>query len=89
MQPLLSADFVNMPQALSREKVVAVAASLQLGLPQEAIATREKISERQVRQIKHNLVVYGSTHKPKAKRQGRLPKITSEMEEVKMCLIVI
>ena len=89
MQLLLSADFVKMPQALSREKVLAVAVSLQLDLPQGVIATREKVSERQVRRIKHNLVVYGSTRKPKAKRQGRLPKIAPEMEEVRTYLIII
>ena len=71
-----------MPQALPCEKVLAVAASLQLDLPHETIVKQTKVSLRQVERIKHNLVLYGSFKKPKVVQQGRKSKITREMEEV-------
>ncbi len=76
-----------MPQALSNSKALAVAAGLQLDLPHESIVNQTHVSLRQVQRIKHNIIVHGSVRKPKVVLQGRKPKITPEMEEVRpLCL---
>ena len=78
-----------MPQALSRDKALAVAASLQLELPHETIVKQTKVSLRQVQRIKYNLIVHDCIHKPKVVQQGRKSKITHEMEEVRAPLYSI
>ena len=83
---LLRAHFVDMPQALLPARALAVAASLQLELPQDTIVERTRVSLRQVQRIKHNLVIHGSIRKPKDVQQGRKSKITPDMEEVKTLL---
>jgi hypothetical protein len=78
-----------MPQALSLEKGLAVAGSLQLDLPHETIVKQTNVSLRQVQRIKHNLVIHGSIRKPKVVQQGRKSKITPEMEEVSLPLMML
>ena len=75
-----------MPQALLPARALAVAASLQLELPQDTIVERTRVSLRQVQRIKHNLVIHGAIRKPKVVQQGRKSKITPDMEEVKTLL---
>jgi hypothetical protein len=72
-----------MPQALSRDKALAVSASLQLELPHETIVRQTHVSLRQVERIKHNLIIHGCIRKPKIVQQGWKSKITPEMEEVR------
>ena len=78
-----------MPQALRREKALAVAASLRLELPHETIVKQIKVSLHQVERIKHNLVLYGSFKNPKVVQQGCKSKITCEMEEIRAPLYSI
>ena len=79
---LLSAHFVAMPQALSPEKSLVVAAGLQLNLAPDSIEETTSVSKRQIRRIKHNISVYGSIQKPKVVKQGWKSKITDGMAEV-------
>ena len=79
---LLRAHFVAMPQALSPQKSLAVAAGLQLNLAPDSIEVTTSVSKRQIRWIKRNISVYGSIRKPKVVKQGRKSKITDEMAEV-------
>ena len=48
----LRSDFTDIPQALSLDKALAVAGSLQLDLPHETIVKQTNISLRQVQRIK-------------------------------------
>jgi hypothetical protein len=77
-----------MPQALSPQKSLAVAACLQLNLDPEAIENTTSVSQRQIRRIKRNIAVYGSIRKPKVVKQGRRSKITDEMAEVRAFMIL-
>ena len=85
----LRSDFTDIPQALSLDKALAVAGSVQLDLPHETIIKQTNVSLRQVQRIKHNLVIHGSIHKPKVIQQGRKSKITPEMEEVSLPLMTL
>ena len=71
-----------MPPALPREKALAVKAKLLLNIPHESIAESLKISTRQVRRIKSNIVEHGAVCRPKVVAQGRKSKMTPEMMEV-------
>ena len=71
-----------MPPAVSPEKCLAVAASLQLNLVPDSIEETTSVSKRSIRRIKRNITVYGSIRKPKVVKQGRRSKITDEMTEV-------
>jgi len=71
-----------MPQALSPEKSLVVAAGLQLNLAPDSIEETTSVSKRQIRRIKRNISVYGSIQKPKVVKQGWKSKITDGMAEV-------
>jgi hypothetical protein len=79
---LLRAYIVAMPQALSLEKNLAVAAGLELNLAPDALQKATAVSKRQIRRIKLNLAKYQTIRKPKVVQQGRKSKITDEMAEV-------
>ena len=79
---LLRSDFTDMLQALSLNKALTKAGSLQLDLPHEMIVKQTNVSLRQVQRIKYNLIIHGSIHKPKVIQQGRKSKTMPEMEEV-------
>ena len=74
-----------MPQALSSEKLARIRAGLELGTDQKTIAQQVSVSKRQVTRIKHNIVFHGSVKHPKKSHQGRQPKITEGMAEVRVC----
>jgi hypothetical protein len=80
---LLRAYLVAMPQALSLEKNLAVAAGLELDLGPDAIQKATAVSKRQIRRIKLNIAKYHTIRKPKIVHQGRKSKITDEMAEVR------
>jgi len=71
-----------MPPALPREKALAVKAKLLLNIPHESIAESQKISTRQVRRIKSNIVKHGVVCRSKIVSQDRKSKMTLEMMEV-------
>jgi hypothetical protein len=71
-----------MPLALLREKTLAVKAKLLLNIPHESIAESLKISTRQVRRIKSNIVQHDAVCRSKIVPQGRKSKMTPEMMKV-------
>jgi len=71
-----------MPTALSPSKRRRVKTMLELGIPEQEIATQTHCVKRSVQRIKHNLLYYYSTQRPKLPQQGRPPRITTEMGEV-------
>ena len=71
-----------MPRILSPSKRRRIQGGLQEDIPQKEIATRVHCSKRQVTRIKHNLVHYGTTTRPKKPQQGRQPKIAEAMAQV-------
>ena len=73
-----------MPYALSNEKLARIRAGLELGTDQKTIAQQVGVSKRQVTRIKHNIVSYGTVRRPKKPSQGRQPKITKAMAEVRV-----
>ena len=71
-----------MPRAISPSKQRRIQGALQEDISQKEIAKRVGCSKRQVTRIKHNLVNYGTTTRPKKPQQGRQPKITEAMAQV-------
>ena len=85
ISPKLGSRFEGMPQALSTEKLARIRAGLEMDTDQKTIAQRVGVSKRQVTRIKHNIVFHGSVKRPKKPFQGRQPKITEGMAEVRVC----
>ena len=84
IHPILRSRFEGMPQALSVEKLARVRVGLEMDTKQKTIAQKVNVSKRQVTRIKHNIVYYGSVKRPKKPLQGRQPKITEGMAEVRV-----
>ena len=61
---------------------------LQLVMPHPEISTKAKVSTRQVRRIKHNIIHHGTVRRPKLSSQGRKRLMTEEMEEVRVFSLV-
>jgi transposase len=87
ISPKLGSQFEDMPQALSTEKLARIRAGLEMDTDQKTIAQRVGVSKRQVTRIKHNIVFHGSVKRPKKPFQGRQPKITEGMAEVRVCFM--
>ena len=85
IHPKLESRFEGMPYALSTEKLARIRAGLEISTDQKTIAQQVGVSKRQVTRIKHNIVFHGSVKRPKKPFQGRQPKITEEMAEVRVC----
>jgi transposase len=77
-----------MPRALPFATQREVLGLLSLDIQQNEVAGRTGVSERQVQRIKHNVVHYGSTTRPKLERQGRPSKITEEIEDVQSITMI-
>ena len=72
-----------MPRTLSPSKQRRIQGALQEDIPQKEIAKCVQCSKCQVTRIKHNLVHYGTATRPKKPQQGRQPKITEAMAQVR------
>jgi len=71
-----------MPLTIPKSKRNRIWTKIDLGIPFKDIAKHEHITVHLVQQINPNLQTYGSSKRPKGRRQGRPTKITPEMQEV-------
>jgi uncharacterized protein YerC len=69
-------------KVLSLSKRSRLKAALEEDIPHDVIATRIGCSIRTVARVKHNLIHYGTTMRPKTIQRGRQPKITEGMAQV-------